>query len=74
MGKLIILRQALNPLPPKMNGGFPIKALCLCTMYHLKVTDQLIKELTLTAMKAVDILREMLQNAKMNHFRNVSTF
>ena len=41
-----------------------IKTLCLCTIYHLKATYQLIQELTSAAIKEIDILREIALNCK----------
>ena len=57
-------RQFLLTFTPKVNGSFfpnrQINTLCLCTVCHLKATDQLIQELTSAAMKEVDILREIV--------------
>ena len=36
----------------------------MCTMYHLIATDQLVKKLTVAAMKEVDILREIALKCK----------
>ena len=69
-GRCDEISKRLWHFTPKANSNFSqigkIKALCLCTIYHLIATDQLIQVLTSAAMNEVVILREIAvqKNAK----------